>query len=183
MSIALVTGGGRSGKSTHALRLAEECPAPRVFIATATPVDTEMRERIRRHREERSGKGWRTIEEPVDLEGALRKARGSGVVVVDCLSIWVNNLLMEEEKGGGRLDDDRIAGLAFGLAAECRSSADCAFIFVTNEVGMGIIPDNPLARRFRDLLGRLNQAMAGAADEVMFLCCGIPLKMKQGGLK
>jgi adenosylcobinamide kinase/adenosylcobinamide-phosphate guanylyltransferase len=178
--IVLVTGGSRSGKSTYALRQAEALPGPRVFIATCPPLDGEMRQRIRLHRRERRKKKWDTVEEQFDLAAAIRRNGKQRVLLVDCLTLWVNNLLFAAEQRGRQLTD---AGFAKRcreiLAASRRAGAEV--IFVTNETGWGIIPENALARRFRDLAGRCNKTFAAGADEVVLLVSGLPLILKKKG--
>jgi len=169
----LITGGSRSGKSGHAITLACANPAlaRRYFIATAEALDDEMRIRIAHHRASRPA-SFTTIEEPLDLGGALSGLRDrADIAVIDCLTLWVANLL-----GRGRSDD---AILAEGgrLAAALRT-VPFTIILVTDEVGSGIVPENPLARRFRDLLGWTNQLIAQAADEVVLMAVGYPLKLK-----
>jgi adenosylcobinamide kinase / adenosylcobinamide-phosphate guanylyltransferase len=161
----LVGGGSRSGKSRYALELAKQRGVRPAFLATAQAFDDEMTERIRKHREER-GDGFVTLEEPFELANALRAQRECDVIVVDCLTLWVSNLM---------LSDREIP--ANELIAAARESA-ATVIFVSNEVGCGIVPENPLARRFRDLAGALNQRVAAAADEVYWMAFGIPLKVK-----
>ncbi len=173
--VTLITGGARSGKSRHALRLAESTAGPRTFIATCPAVDAEMRERIERHRREREGRGWATIEEETDLAGAL--ARAEGVALVDCLTLWVNNLVHAADLRGEALGEDTVAALAADAVAAAADRPEDA-LFVTNEVGMGIVPDNAAARRFRDLAGRCNQVAAAAADRVLLLVSGIPHPIK-----
>ncbi|MFQ5736395.1 MAG: bifunctional adenosylcobinamide kinase/adenosylcobinamide-phosphate guanylyltransferase [Thermodesulfobacteriota bacterium] len=164
-----VIGGARSGKSAFALKLAGALPSPRRYLATALALDQEMRERVEAHKKERGG-GWETIEEPRDVGGALH-AIGDGVVLVDCLTLWLTNLV---EAG---LTDAEIEEEARRLcAAACGSKA--AVIAVSNEVGLGIVPANGLARRFRDLSGMVNRLCAEAAAEVYFLAAGIPMRMK-----
>jgi len=171
--ITLFTGGGRSGKSRQAMERALAYPAPRVFIATAEPLDDEMRERIARHRRER-GASFETIEEPVDLAGALRRVPpGTTVALVDCLTVWLGNVM--HRRGEAAREYPEIAALVAALR-----SAPCDVILVTNEVGLGIIPaDNELSRRFRDQAGWLNQAVAQVADEVVLVVSGIPLTLKR----
>jgi len=174
----LVTGGCRSGKSDFARKLAERAEGPRVFVATSPVIDEETRQRIRRHREARERGRWTTIEEPVDLARVILGAEDFNLLLVDCLTLWVNNLMYEAEKEGRRLDEDDIA-------RQCRELLDASArfqgtaIFVTNEVGMGVVPENPTARLFRDLVGRCNQVMAGDADEVILVTCGLPLTLKK----
>jgi len=170
--IVLVTGGGRSGKSRHAMERAMGYPAPRAFIATAEPCDDEMRERIERHRRERAG-SFETIEEPVDLAAALgRVPPGSSVALVDCLTVWLANVM--HRRGEAAREYPEVAAFVAALKA-----SPCDVIAVTNEVGMGIIPtDSELSRRFRDQAGWLNQAVAAVADEVVLVVSGIPVVIK-----
>jgi adenosylcobinamide kinase / adenosylcobinamide-phosphate guanylyltransferase len=161
MPLHLVTGGARSGKSSFALARAQGG----VYIATAEAGDDEMRDRIARHRRER-GDTWRTIEAPIDPAAVFPR---EGVVVLDCLTLWISNLML-----AGR-EDDAIAVAATDLAAKATA---CTSFVVTNEVGLGIVPEHPLARRFRDLAGRVNQIFATQAAEVWLLVCGQPLRIK-----
>jgi adenosylcobinamide kinase/adenosylcobinamide-phosphate guanylyltransferase len=184
--IILVTGGSRSGKSGFALSLAEDRGGPRVFLATAQAFDDEMRDRIAAHRRARPA-GWGLVEEPRAVPEALRRALGQGArtVLVDCVTIWMSNLLLTDEgfgeRGAAQAAEELVAaarGGAPGGAYESASSGDV--IIVTNEVGSGVVPDNALARRFRDCAGRANQLIAQAADEVYFLVSGIPMRIKPG---
>jgi len=178
--VILITGGSRSGKSGYAQRLAEAIPAPRTFVATCPVLenDTEMQARVLRHKEDRARHEWQTIEEATDLPRALREARESRVILVDCLTLWVNNLMYAAEQRQELLHED-------GISAQCKIVLNtCAelpgtIIFVTNEVGMGIIPENALARRFRDLAGRCNQVIAAHAHTVTFMVSGLPLELKK----
>lgn len=176
--LVLVTGGSRSGKSGYAQHRAEETPGSRLFVATCPVMDAEMAQRVRRHREAREGKGWITLEEPVDLEGALDRAQDRQIVLVDCLTLWVNNLMYHAEQAHRDLDEPQMADRAAALAAVCKRHPGTVLL-VTNEVGWGIIPENALARRFRDLAGRCNQVIASAADEVVLVVCGIPTFLKK----
>ena len=173
----LVTGGSRSGKSTYAQELAEGLAGRRAFVATCPPIDEELRVRIQRHQEARRGADWQTIEEPIDLVGAVKRGRGYEVLLIDCLTLWVNNLMYEAEQQGRQIEEAEIARCCADLLAACIAHPGTV-IFVTNEVGMGIVPDNPLSRRYRDLVGRCNQIVGAAADAVVLLVSGIPLTLR-----
>jgi adenosylcobinamide kinase / adenosylcobinamide-phosphate guanylyltransferase len=177
-SITLVTGGARSGKSRFALELALRAAHP-AFVATAEPLDGEMAERIRRHREERGGRCL-TVEEPVDLAGALgRLPAATDTAVIDCLTLWLSNLLERRERRGiADLPADLADLPAVGAFLAALAAPPSALVVVSNEVGMGIIPETPLGRRFTDLVGQLNQAVAARADRVVFMVSGLPLTLK-----
>jgi adenosylcobinamide kinase/adenosylcobinamide-phosphate guanylyltransferase len=177
--IILVTGGSRSGKSAHALDLAQRLDGPRVFVATCPPLDDEMRARIRTHQNARQQAGWRTIEETADLPAALARAADGRVVLVDCLTLWVNNLLYNAEQAGSTLQEGDIQKHCEAVLEVC-ADLSSTVLFVTNEVGWGIIPENASARRFRDLSGRCNTVMAAGADEVILVVCGLPIHLKKG---
>ena len=175
--LMLVTGGSRSGKSGFALSLAEGRPgnAPRTFLATAQAFDDEMRKRIAAHRAARPA-GWGLVEEPREVPAALADAlRTASTVLVDCVTIWISNLLVADESFGE--EEAARAARALVEAAGRGPEGSCAIV-VTNEVGSGIVPDNALARRFRDCAGRVNQVIAQAADEVWFMVSGIPVRVK-----
>ena len=165
MAITLILGGARSGKTAHALAAAEASGRGLVMIATAEALDAEMEERIARHRAER-GPRWRTLEAPLDLAAALAHVSAEETAVVDCLTLWVSNLM--------HADRDLEAETARLIAALPGRDV----VLVSNEVGLGIVPDNALARRFRDAAGRLNQQVAAAADRVVFVAAGLPLTLK-----
>ena len=175
--IILITGGSRSGKSAFAQKTAEALPGPRAYIATSPVIDPEMEERIRKHREARRGKGWETIEETIDLAGVIRRSVTCQVLLVDCLTLWINNLLYEAEKRGDIFTEEAAVGRCRELIDACGAFGGTV-IFVTNEVGMGIVPDNETTRRFRDIAGRCNQEIAAAADTVTLVVSGIPLSLK-----
>jgi len=174
--IIIVTGGSRSGKSGYAQRIAESDPGLKIFIATCPCLDDEMAERIRKHKEMRSSQ-WTTIEETIDLAGAVRLAQTSQTILVDCLTLWVNNLLYRAETEGKTLDEEDMARHCRQVLASC-SQVPGKVIFVTNEVGMGIVPGDAVSRRFRDLAGRCNQIMAANAASVIFMISGLPLTIK-----
>lgn len=170
--IILLTGGARSGKSAEALRLAQPCER-RVFIATAEPFDDEMRTRIDRHKAER-GDRWETIEAPLDLAHAIRGVAGPNVaIVVDCLTVWLGNLMHHDDM----TSED--APACTELIEALRQSPAQRIMLVTNEVGMGIVPEHAISRRFRDVAGRLNQRIAATADYVILVVCGQRLMIKQ----
>ena len=160
---SLILGGARSGKTAYALTLASP---PRTYVATATAGDEEMAARIAAHQAER-GADWRLIEAPMDLANALADV-SEGTIVVDCLTLWLSNLMAE--------DRDIDAEIEALVAAIRVSSADV--VFVSNEIGMGLVPMDALSRKFRDAQGRLNQRMAAVADSVEFVAAGLPLRLK-----
>jgi adenosylcobinamide kinase/adenosylcobinamide-phosphate guanylyltransferase len=164
----LILGGQRSGKSRHAETLVKNSRLVPVLIATATAGDDEMAARIESHQQGR-GEGWTTIEEPLDLADAIGAAsRADRAVLVDCLTLWLSNLMMAE----------RPTEVATAELVAALRQAPGPVVLVSNEVGAGIMPDNPLARRFADAQGRLNQAVAAEADEVVLMVAGIPLAIK-----
>ena len=177
--IILITGGARSGKSAYALTRGEALPDKRLFIATCPAVDREMAERVRRHREERQGRGWETIEEERDLGKVLAgPGRNYAVLLIDCLTLWVNNLLHALQTVTGEEFTDRHLVEHCRLCLQAVEDHPGTLILVTNEVGLGIVPDNPLARQYRDLVGTANQFLAKTADEVILVSCGIALPLK-----
>lgn len=166
--VTLVLGGARSGKSRYAERLVEDQAGACVYVATAQALDAEMSERIRRHRERR-GPRWETLEESIDIVGALeRTARPDGAVLVDCLTLWLNNLMTAK-----RDIEAETTKLITALP-----SLSGPVVLVSNEVGLGVVPDNALARAFMDHAGRLHQRAAEAAQSVVFLAAGLPLALK-----
>lgn len=177
--IILITGGSRSGKSAFAQRTAETLPGPRAYIATCPVIDPEMGERIRKHKEARRGKGWETIEETVDLAGVIRRSGSFRVLLVDCLTLWINNLLYEAGKRGELFTEETAIDRCRELTDSC-GPFNGTVIFVTNEVGMGIVPDNETARQFRDIAGRCNREIAAAAGTVTLVVSGIPIHLKTG---
>lgn len=169
--IIYITGGARSGKSSLAESLAENFGSPLCYLATGEPRDQEMTERIAIHRQRR-GSHWQTVEEPLLISRALASADGRyQAILVDCITLWITNLLFHYDAVEPVLDD--VTALA-----ESFSILKTPLILVSNEVGMGIVPENALARSFRDLAGRANQILAAAADDVYVTFSGIPLKLK-----
>jgi adenosylcobinamide kinase / adenosylcobinamide-phosphate guanylyltransferase len=170
-STVFITGGARSGKSRLAEELALGQGAPLVYIATGMAGDREMAERIDRHRARR-GPDWRTVEEPLDLTGAIGAAQGEcRVILVDCITLWLTNLLL-------KYDDAAIVLKEVERLVRLLPTLKTPLFLVSNEVGMGIVPENRLARTFRDLAGEANELLAGAADEVYVMFSGLPLKLK-----
>ena len=172
MSMTLVLGGARSGKSAYAQRQAERAAAktgrPPLMLATAEAFDDEMRDRIARHREER-GDGWRTREVPLDLAKAVRDLRADDVVVVDCLTLWLSNQM---------LGDHDLLTAARDLT-QAFAACPATLWVVSNEVGWSLVPENALGRRFRDEAGRLNQAIALIADEACLIIAGMRLDLQR----
>jgi adenosylcobinamide kinase/adenosylcobinamide-phosphate guanylyltransferase len=200
--LILVTGGSRSGKSSFALSLAEKREAPRVYLATAQALDSEMQQRIEAHRRDRPA-GWGLVEEPLQvpraLAGALAGApgapagalgalpgaagtlsvahgapAGARTVLLDCVTLWMSNLLLDDD----RFDERAAEEHARELVEKARGVPGTTVIVVTNEVGSGVVPETALGRRFRDVAGRANEVIARAADEVYFMVSGIPLRIK-----
>jgi adenosylcobinamide kinase/adenosylcobinamide-phosphate guanylyltransferase len=170
--IIFVLGGCRSGKSAYALQAAEQMPGSRkFFIATCVPQDEEMKQRVARHQKERN-QHWTTVEEPLHLpETILENSPQADVILIDCLTLWVSNVMMNTNEDA--LFKDHIFRLT-----DAMKEADCPLIVVSNEVGTGIVPENPLARQFRDITGWANQAVAACADQVVWMVAGIPVKVK-----
>ncbi|MGH8545244.1 MAG: bifunctional adenosylcobinamide kinase/adenosylcobinamide-phosphate guanylyltransferase [Gammaproteobacteria bacterium] len=172
--IILITGGARSGKSKYAEQRARELGGRRLYIATAESKDKEMAECIAAHRKRR-GNEWITVEEPAELAAALLARRGhTDCALVDCLTIWLSNLLLHRDS---EFAEEKVEELV-----ETLPQLDFHVVFVTNEVGWGIVPDNPLARKFRDLSGWTNQRIAQAAGEVILMVAGVPMIVKKGAV-
>jgi adenosylcobinamide kinase / adenosylcobinamide-phosphate guanylyltransferase len=168
--VTLVLGGARSGKSRYAERLIEHAAASGTYCATAEAGDAEMAERIAAHRARR-GPFWRTVETPLALAPAIAAAAApERPVLVDCLTLWLSNLLI----AGGQPDAD------VGVLCRALHEAVGPVVLVSNEVGMGLVPETPLGRHFRDAAGRLNQEVAALADRVVFVTAGLPLMLKEG---
>jgi adenosylcobinamide kinase / adenosylcobinamide-phosphate guanylyltransferase len=165
--ITLVLGGARSGKSRYAQKLIEALPPPWIYVATSQPHDAEMAARIAAHRAQRH-EGWQTIEAPHDLPSALGDAPPQRPLLVDCMTLWLSNRMLANALLDAEID-------ALELALTRRGGA---LVLVSNEVGQGIVPDNALARRFRDLQGELNQRLALCAHRVVLMVAGMPLTVK-----
>jgi len=171
--LTFITGPCRSGKTRLALKIALSCPEPRGYLATAQALDEEMALRIRRHQEEREG-NFETIEEPLRLIQTLTSLeRPYSIVIIDCLTLWLSNLMAKWGADEGSLRQEAFQAVEFFRTFSVPT------VIISNEVGWGIVPDNPLARNFRDLSGNLNQALAAVADQVILTVAGIPLFLKQ----
>jgi adenosylcobinamide kinase / adenosylcobinamide-phosphate guanylyltransferase len=167
----LVLGGARSGKSTYALQRAQAWPGSLVYMATAEGKDAEMRTRIARHRAQRRNRRWTTLEEPIAVVWQLKELdERIGVVVLDCVTLWVSNALLRGER-------EELESQVAELVEEI-PLFPFHFLAVSNEVGLGLVPDNALGREYRDLLGSVNQQLAKACQEVVFMAAGLSLKMK-----
>lgn len=171
MSVLFVIGGARSGKSRHAQARMEALPGRLVFIATAQAFDAEMEDRIAHHQADR-GPRWTTLEAPIGLPDAIaHAARSTDAILVDCLTLWLSNLMLA----------DRDVDAMTRELVEAIKACPVPLTLVANEVGLGIVPENPLARRFRDEAGRLNQRVAAIAGEVILTAAGLPLTLKSRG--
>jgi adenosylcobinamide kinase/adenosylcobinamide-phosphate guanylyltransferase len=167
MGVILITGGARSGKSRRAEARARAFPGRPVYVATAEALDAEMAERIAGHRARRGG-DWIEREVPLDLVRTLIDTDGGGARLVDCLTLWLSNLMHAQRDWSREVT----------LLAEALPRQRSPIVMVSNEVGLGIVPDNALARAFRDAAGIMNQTIAGVADEVEFVVAGLPMKLK-----
>jgi adenosylcobinamide kinase / adenosylcobinamide-phosphate guanylyltransferase len=173
LATTLVLGGARSGKSAFAERLMQDCGRRPVYLATATPGDDEMQSRIAHHRTRR-GDGWRTVEEPLELTQTLaRESAADSAVLVDCLTLWLSNIMH-----AGREIETETQKLA-----EWLRHAQNPVVLVSNEIGLGLVPETRLGRSFRDAQGRLNQAVAAAVANVVFVAAGLPLRLKGQSLQ
>lgn len=177
--IFFITGGSRSGKSNFALKMASGFSGSKIYIATAEALDEEMKDRIARHKEERSDE-WKTIEEPIKIPEIIKELKGRyNVLLLDCLTLWLSNLIIREDKKEAmKTEIEKFLDSLRYFKNPSASSLQSSLFIVSNEVGMGIVPENRLARMFRDQAGMLNQKVAEIADEVYFVVSGIPLRIK-----
>jgi adenosylcobinamide kinase/adenosylcobinamide-phosphate guanylyltransferase len=168
----LVIGGCRSGKSSQALKLADQFSDNiRIFVATCVPYDDEMKERVARHQKERDNT-WRTVEEPINLHKAITEhGRSSDLILVDCITLWISNLILKTSRLDYILEN-------LQKLIDAVKKAESSVIMVSNEVGTGIVPENGLSRMFRDAAGFANQHIAAAVDQVIWMVAGIPVKIK-----
>lgn len=166
--LTLLFGGARSGKSSLAVELAAKSTKPVFFVATAQALDDDMRDRISKHKAERPG--WSTIEEPLDLCSAIKKCPDQSFVIIDCLTLWISNMLLA---GNTEASMRTASTRALGAITERAGST----VAISNEVGLGIVPDNPLARQYRDILGRTNQQWARASATSLFLVAGKAIQL------
>lgn len=172
--IILITGGSRSGKSQYALEKAESLTKKRLFLATCPTVDDELNDRVQLHKNERKGRGWVSVEEQLDIAGVLKGAHHYETVLVDCLTLWINNLIFSSNHS---LTKEWLEEKIKEWHSEALLYPG-TLILVTGEVGLGIVPENALSRLYRDLVGWCNQLVAQRADEVYLVSCGLPLKLK-----
>lgn len=177
--IVMITGGARSGKSSYAQSLAESLPGTRAFIATCPPADQtgdrEMASRILRHQQDREKNTWETIEEQIDLANTIKKCSSYNTLLIDCLTLWVNNVLFlasTETK-----NEEVITQKGREILLACKEHQGTV-IFVTNEVGFGIVPESSNVRLYRDMVGRLNQVIAAGSNQVILVVCGNPINVK-----
>lgn len=182
--LILVTGGARSGKSTFAEEKAKEFGNDVLYVATSKAIDEEMKQRIAKHRAQRP-KEWKTLEEYKNLDEAIaRETAGKSAVLLDCITIMITNLMLDESFEWDMLPRERVGKIEKLIEGQIQRLIDIAhtaeipFILVTNEVGLGVVPTSAMGRDFRDIAGRINQLLAKAADEVYFCVSGIPMKLK-----
>ncbi|MBF0464638.1 MAG: bifunctional adenosylcobinamide kinase/adenosylcobinamide-phosphate guanylyltransferase [Nitrospirae bacterium] len=177
MKIVFITGGAKSGKSTFALKTADRYGGKRAYVATAQALDDEMAWRIEAHQKERNG-SWDTVEEPVNIHQSITElVTTHEVIVVDCLTLWLTNMILTEPEPAKDKIYDAFLKLTDSLTTARQTKSDGAIILVSNEVGLSIVPDNRLARLFRDYAGVLNQRVAAVSDEAYLVVSGLPLRL------
>ncbi len=175
--IILVTGGCRSGKSNYAEKRVCEIGGDKLYIATAPVLDSEMADRVAKHQQNRKHAGWITIEEELDLNSVFQNNPNFDSFLVDCLTLWINNLMFDCEKSQQQINEEFISKKTHEML-QILADISARVVLVINEVGMGVVPENHLARLFRDLSGRCAQIIAQNANEVILMSCGLPLKLK-----
>lgn len=171
--ILLVTGGCRSGKSMYAQNEAENTQGNKIYLATSPVLDDEMRSRISKHQESRDNSIWQTIEEEIEIAEVINNTPDGSVILLDCVTLWINNILYRNEN----VMEEDIATIWNEILISIKDK-NIDLVIVTNEVGLGVVPDNSLSRLYRDLVGRSNQVIASYADKVVLVSCGIPLVLK-----
>ncbi len=175
--ITLITGGVRSGKSGYAEKIARALPGRRAYLATSPVIDEEMSHRVARHKEQRANDNWITIEEETKIAKVIAESHDFDIILLECLGLWINNLMWQASMREGKLLESDIVNYCHKLKEACLNHPG-HIILVTNEVGLGIIPENQQARLFGDLTGRCNQTIAAFADNVILMSCGLPLLLK-----
>ncbi|MDD3473366.1 MAG: bifunctional adenosylcobinamide kinase/adenosylcobinamide-phosphate guanylyltransferase [Syntrophaceae bacterium] len=179
--IYLVIGGRRSGKSDFALKYGETLIGPRAFLATCPSIDEEMDQRIKRHQQERDDQIWTTIEEQINLAQVMERDDQFNLFLIDCVTLWINNQIFQATEQNLIFSEAELIKCTEHLLDVCdQIKADV--IFVSNEIGLGVVPNDPETRFFLDLLGRCNQILAGRSYEVFLVSCGIPVKIKKGSI-
>ncbi len=173
-----VTGGARSGKSKYAEGLAGSLGEKVIYLATAQALDTEMEERIQKHRQRRPG-DWTTIEEPLEIPEVIAKYQSRTTILLDCLTLYLSNLFFKYEALPPNSQEQTI-GAKIAVLAETIKRSNVNIIIVSNEIGWGVVPENNMSRRFRDLAGSANQTIAAVCDEVYLLVSGLPIRIKGG---
>jgi adenosylcobinamide kinase/adenosylcobinamide-phosphate guanylyltransferase len=179
--LILILGGAGSGKSAFAQRLAQQKAEKVLFVATAEAKDSEMTMRIRRHRRRRPGQ-WHTVEEPLELARVIGEAASHQVVIVDCLTLWVSNLLQADEAQKPSGQEATVLAAARGLV-DAYENGEATLIMVSNEVGMGLVPPYPMGRLYRDVLGRVNQLLAAQANRVYLMVAGLAVELMSLGAR
>ena len=174
--IYFVSGGCRSGKSSYSEQLALTFEGPHIYVATSPRIDDDMNDRIARHQKDRAGKGWKTIEEDLWISAIIRQNSGA-TILIDCLTLWINNLMWQTEQEDREISEDEMITKARELVEACEA-IEGRVIFVSNETGLGIMPINRQARIFADLSGRCNQIIAKAANQATFMVSGLPMDLK-----
>lgn len=176
--IIYISGGCRSGKSDYAESTACNISPKKLYLATCPVFDPEMKQRVERHKQNRADDGWDTVEEEINIAQVIRNSKDYDVVLVDCLTLWLNNLIYSAKKNQNLITEGDIVRLCEEIIQACRRAGN-TIIFVSNEIGMGIVPESESVRLFRDLCGICNQEIAKASDEAVCVISGLPLHLKK----